>query len=139
MFEDCGRSIFRIPWDCCIPRSPITPGLKSIPASTRSWVSLHMANLARAVIRDHLIDLKPDGTFRLNLDYFDYCTGLTMTNGRLMRCSGGRRESPSALDPTRDGSCGLNSSGYGGSVVRLTRSIAGIRVFRTFALLAEWH
>ncbi len=33
-------------------------------------------------ILDHLIDLKPDGTFRLDLDYFDYCTGLTMTNSR---------------------------------------------------------
>jgi len=33
-------------------------------------------------IYDHLIDLKPDGTFRLNLDYFNYCTGLTMTNGK---------------------------------------------------------
>ncbi len=31
-------------------------------------------------IYDHLIDLKPDGTFRLNIDYFNYCTGLTMTN-----------------------------------------------------------
>lgn len=27
---------------------------------------------------DHLIDLKPDGSFRLNLKYFDYCTGLKM-------------------------------------------------------------
>ncbi|MFN7939180.1 MAG: carbamoyltransferase [Bryobacteraceae bacterium] len=35
-----------------------------------------------ALIREHLIDLKPDGSFRLNLDYFDYCTGLTMTNRR---------------------------------------------------------
>src|SRR6266700_3207108 len=33
-----------------------------------------------SVILDHLIDLKNDGTFRLDLDYFDYCTGLTMTN-----------------------------------------------------------
>jgi carbamoyltransferase len=33
-------------------------------------------------IYEHLLDLKPDGTFRLNLDWFDYCTGLTMTNGR---------------------------------------------------------
>jgi carbamoyltransferase len=33
-----------------------------------------------AVILDRAIDLKDDGTFRLNLDYFDYCTGLTMTN-----------------------------------------------------------
>jgi len=33
-------------------------------------------------ILDHLIDLKPDGSFRLNLDYFNFCTGLTMTNGK---------------------------------------------------------
>lgn len=31
-------------------------------------------------ILDNLIDVKPDGSFRLNLDYFDYCTGLKMTN-----------------------------------------------------------
>ena len=31
-------------------------------------------------ILDHIIDLKPDGSFHLNLDYFNYCTGLTMTN-----------------------------------------------------------
>jgi carbamoyltransferase len=33
-------------------------------------------------ILDHLIDVKPDGSFRLDLSYFDYCTGLTMTNQR---------------------------------------------------------
>ena len=33
-------------------------------------------------IREHLIDVKEDGSFRLNLDYFNYCTGLTMTNER---------------------------------------------------------
>jgi carbamoyltransferase len=33
-------------------------------------------------IFDHLIDLKADGSFRLDLSYFDYCTGLTMTNER---------------------------------------------------------
>jgi carbamoyltransferase len=33
-------------------------------------------------IFDHLIDLKEDGSFRLNLTYFDYCTGLRMTNRR---------------------------------------------------------
>jgi carbamoyltransferase len=32
------------------------------------------------VILDNLIDLKDDGSFRLDLDFFDYCTGLTMTN-----------------------------------------------------------
>ncbi len=33
-------------------------------------------------IRDHLIDIKDDGTFRLDMDFFNYCTGLTMTNRR---------------------------------------------------------
>ena len=33
-------------------------------------------------ILDNLIDLKPDGSFRLDLGYFNYCTGLTMTNRR---------------------------------------------------------
>jgi carbamoyltransferase len=41
------------------------------------------------MIFEHLIDVKPDGTFRLNLDYFDYCTGLTMTNGRFDELFGG--------------------------------------------------
>jgi carbamoyltransferase len=31
-------------------------------------------------IIEHLLDLKPDGTFRLDMSYFNYCTGLTMTN-----------------------------------------------------------
>jgi len=33
-------------------------------------------------ILGHLVDLKADGSYRLNQDYFDYCTGLTMTNRR---------------------------------------------------------
>jgi carbamoyltransferase len=33
-------------------------------------------------ILDHLVDLKDDGSFRLNQEYFDYCTGLRMTNER---------------------------------------------------------
>ncbi len=42
-----------------------------------------------AKIKEHLIDIKDDGSFRLNLDYFDYCTGLTMTNGRFDELFGG--------------------------------------------------
>ena len=34
----------------------------------------------KELILDNLIDLKLDGSFRLDLSYFDYCTGLTMTN-----------------------------------------------------------
>ncbi len=39
-------------------------------------------------IFDHLIDVKPDGSFHLNLDYFNYCAGLTMTNSRFHRLFG---------------------------------------------------
>ena len=34
------------------------------------------------LIREHLIDLRPDGSFRLNMEYFGYLDGLTMTNYR---------------------------------------------------------
>ncbi|MFA7667188.1 MAG: carbamoyltransferase [Burkholderiaceae bacterium] len=40
-------------------------------------------------ILDHLIDLKPDGSFRLDMQYFDYCTGLRMTSERFHRLFGG--------------------------------------------------
>ncbi|MEZ5649550.1 MAG: carbamoyltransferase [Burkholderiaceae bacterium] len=49
------------------------------------------------LILEHLIDLKPDGSFRLDMRYFDYCTGLTMTNRRFDDLFGGpprRPESP---------------------------------------------
>ena len=45
-------------------------------------------------IYDELIDLKPDGTFHLNMDYFDYCTGLTMTNHRFDKLFGGPARQP---------------------------------------------
>jgi carbamoyltransferase len=48
-------------------------------------------------ILDHLIDLKPDGSFRLNLDYFNYCTGLTMTNGKFDQLFGGPVRKPDEL------------------------------------------
>src|SRR3982751_5039509 len=46
------------------------------------------------LIKDNLIDIKDDGTFRLNLDYFDYCTGLTMTNAKFDALFGGPRRKP---------------------------------------------
>jgi carbamoyltransferase len=42
-------------------------------------------------IKENLIDIKDDGSFRLNLDYFDYCTGLTMTNEKFDALFGGPR------------------------------------------------
>ncbi len=41
------------------------------------------------LIRDNLIDLKPDGSFRLNMAYFDFATGLTMTNAKFDALFGG--------------------------------------------------
>ncbi|MDF1585689.1 carbamoyltransferase family protein [Marinimicrococcus flavescens] len=46
------------------------------------------------LIKDHLIDVKDDGSFRLDLSYFDYCTGLTMTNGRFDALMGGPPRKP---------------------------------------------
>lgn len=48
------------------------------------------------VIRERLIDVKEDGSFRLNLEYFEYCTGLTMTNGRFDELFGGPARKPDA-------------------------------------------
>ncbi len=46
------------------------------------------------LILTELIDLKPDGTFRLNTRYFNYATGLTMTNGDFDRVFGGPPRKP---------------------------------------------
>ena len=46
------------------------------------------------VILDRLIDLKPDGSFRLDLDYFDFCAGLKMTNGKFDALFGGPPRKP---------------------------------------------
>jgi carbamoyltransferase len=45
-------------------------------------------------IYKHLLDLKPDGSFRLNMDYFSYCHGLTMTSRRFHGLFGGPPRSP---------------------------------------------
>jgi carbamoyltransferase len=51
----------------------------------------------KQLILDNLIDLKPDGSFRLDLSYFDYCTGLTMTNERFSALFGEPVRSPENL------------------------------------------
>lgn len=53
-------------------------------------------------ILDHLIDLKDDGSFRLDLDYFDYCTGLTMTNARFDALFEGPARDPDSLLTQKD-------------------------------------
>jgi carbamoyltransferase len=46
------------------------------------------------LILDKLLDLKEDGTFRLDMQYFNYCTGLTMTNRRFDELFGGPPRQP---------------------------------------------
>ena len=53
-------------------------------------------------IIDHLIDIKDDGSFRLDLSYFDYATGLTMTNARFAELFGGPPRDPESLLTQRD-------------------------------------
>ncbi|PKQ04496.1 MAG: hypothetical protein CVT72_12245, partial [Alphaproteobacteria bacterium HGW-Alphaproteobacteria-11] len=45
-------------------------------------------------ILDHLLDLRPDGSFRLDLSYFNYCHGLTMTSERFHALFGGPPRAP---------------------------------------------
>ncbi|MCB9847531.1 MAG: carbamoyltransferase [Phycisphaeraceae bacterium] len=45
-------------------------------------------------IMEHLIDLKDDGSFRLDVSYFNYCQGLTMTGRKFDRLFGGPRRKP---------------------------------------------
>ena len=45
------------------------------------------------LILEKLMDLKADGTFSLNMEYFNYATGLTMTNAHLPICSARRHAS----------------------------------------------
>ena len=53
------------------------------------------------LIREHLIDLKEDGSYRLNMRYFNYCTGLTMTNERFADLFGGLPRQPAELPNQR--------------------------------------
>jgi carbamoyltransferase len=79
----------------------------------------------RDLILKHLIDLKEDGSFRLDLSYFDYCVGLTMTNRRFDDLFGGPARNPQ--DPLRQREMDLAASIQAVAeevVLRLTRSLA---------------
>jgi carbamoyltransferase len=78
-----------------------------------------------ATILDTLIDLKPDGSFRLDLDYFDYCTGLTMTNARFDALFGGAPRDPSELLTQRHMDLAASIQAVTEEVVvRLSRALA---------------
>ena len=77
------------------------------------------------LIFDELVDVKPDGSFRLNLDYFDYCTGWTMTNGKFAELFGGPPRQPD--EPLEQRHMDLAASIQNVTeeiVLRLTRALA---------------
>jgi carbamoyltransferase len=54
------------------------------------------------LILSELMDLKEDGSFKMNMQYFDYCTGLTMTNRRFDKLFGGPPRKPESRLTQRD-------------------------------------
>ena len=53
-------------------------------------------------ILDNLIDLKEDGSFKMNMKYFNYCAGLTMTNNRFANLFGGPARKPESKITQRE-------------------------------------
>ncbi|KFZ44836.1 hypothetical protein DS62_03285 [Smithella sp. SC_K08D17] len=54
------------------------------------------------LILSELMDLKEDGSFKLNMKYFDYCAGLTMTNRKFEKLFGGPPRKPESKVTQRD-------------------------------------
>jgi carbamoyltransferase len=77
------------------------------------------------LILDNLVDLKPDGSFRLDMSYFDYCTGFTMTNDRFAELFGQPVRSPDQLLTAfhMDVAASIQSV-LDEAVLRMTRSLA---------------
>jgi len=56
----------------------------------------------RDLILSELMDLKEDGSFKLNMQYFNYCAGLTMTNRKFDKLFGGPPRKPESDVTQRD-------------------------------------
>jgi carbamoyltransferase len=77
------------------------------------------------IIFDELVDVKPDGSFRLNLDYFDYCTGWTMTNSKFDDLFGGPPRKPDEMLEQRHMDLAASIQSVTEEIVlRLTRELA---------------
>ena len=79
----------------------------------------------KRLITDHLVDVKEDGSFRLNLEYFDYCGGLRMTNRKFDELFGGpARRSHELLDQRHMDLAASIQAALDDIVLALTRSLA---------------
>ena len=77
------------------------------------------------VIKEKLINVKPDGSFRLNLEYFDYCSGLKMTNAKFDGLFGGPARKPDEkLEQRHMDIAASIQSVLDEVVLRLTRSLS---------------
>jgi carbamoyltransferase len=77
------------------------------------------------LILDNLVDLKPDGSFRLDMAYFDYCTGLTMTNERFAKLFGQPVRRPDQLlTPFHMDVAASVQAVLDEAVIRITRNLA---------------
>ncbi len=89
----------------------------------------------RDLILEKLIDLKEDGSFRLDLSYFDYCVGLQMTNKKFDELFGGPPRNPD--DGIRQREMDLAASIQAvteEALLRLTRSLATETGMKNLAL-----
>ena len=77
------------------------------------------------LILDYLVDLKEDGSFRLDQSYFDYCTGLRMTNEKFDELFGGPPRSAGVLLTQRHMDLAASVQAViEEAVLRLTRALA---------------
>jgi carbamoyltransferase len=86
-------------------------------------------------IFEHLVDVKPDGSFRLDQAYFNYCTGLTMTNGKFDELFGGPPRKPDQLLVQRHMDLAASIQAVTDEIVlRLTRSLSAETGIRNLCL-----
>jgi len=79
------------------------------------------------LIKDNLIDIKKDGSFSLDMSYFNYCTGLTMTNRKFDNLFGGPPRKPETILTQREMDLAASIQKVVEEVIiKLARAIANI-------------
>ena len=89
------RSASRTRWACSTRRFTYYTGFR---VNSGEYKVMGLAPYGHPVYKDlilkHLIDLKPDGSYRMDMSYFNYCQGLTMTSRKFDRLFGGPPRQP---------------------------------------------
>jgi carbamoyltransferase len=92
------------------------------------------------VIREKLIDVKPDGSFRLNLDYFGYIDSLSMTNAAFEELFGGPGREPEARITRREMNLAASVQAVTEEVMRrLCRTLRESTGMRHLCLAGGWR